>query len=391
MKFLPNYLDRYPAKMVTTLADKIVNDYVEQDSIILDPFCGSGAILKASQKKSNKLIGLDINPYAILLSNVKLNGFDSNKGLELLERILQDSKSDNKLLLTSYENVDYWFTASTLNKLYKIRFHLKKNNVFTTREGLGVLLAFALSIRLVSKADQRSPKPFISKIARENRKGKHFDPYMIVSDIFKKLCSLYGELSSTNVILNCKNATNADTIGIEKNSITHLITSPPYINAQDYFRNSKLELYFLEGIIPFSIKNIKSSFIGSEFGILSYPDSLNIENIDQAVHNILKTNKKLSMVVSKYFYDMNKVFDSTFDLLKKNGTFILVCGDNIVGGEIILTWQILNQMLESKGYKIVDTFTDKILKRSLAPNRMGHKSLIKDEKVTVFQKGLIGQ
>ena len=43
-------------------------------------------------------------------------------------------------------------------------------------------------------------------------------------------------------------------------------TSPPYLNAQDYFRNTKLELYILDGLIPYHMKELKYRFVGTECG-----------------------------------------------------------------------------------------------------------------------------
>jgi hypothetical protein len=386
MKKIPGYLDRYPAKMVTTLADKIVANYVENNSVILDPFCGSGAILKAAIKKRSRVYGIDINPYAILLSGVKLKGFNVQGANELLREIISKCKNNCDKLLTTYENIDYWFTPKTLEKLYKIRYCLSNFDITDSKEGQAVLLAFALTIRRVSKADQRSPKPFISKVSIEKRGGKHLDPYLEMVGILDKLSELYGNIINPNdIFLKCSDCTDSTNFKIKTKSITHLITSPPYINAQDYFRNSKLELYFLEGVLNFKVNDIKKLFIGTELGSLD-STSLEIKSIKDVVEKIAKNNNRLSMVVMKYFSDMNAVFDNTFNSLKKNGKLILVCGDNIVSGQNIKTWQILNEMAELKGYKIVDHFKDKILNRALAPSRMGHKSLIKDESVSVFLK-----
>jgi DNA modification methylase len=385
MKIIPSYLDRYPAKMVTTLADKIIDNYVDNKSLVLDPFCGSSAILKAAKNKNCSLYGFDINPYAILLSQVKLMGFDKEKAKLFVEKIIMKSKDQNDKLPTSYDNIEYWFTKSTLDKLLKLRYNLKISKT-DSPEGRAVLLAFALTIRLVSRADQRSPKPFISKKSIDMRKGKHFDPFLIIIDILQKLSNLYGDTEYSKIELKCLDSTSNKKIKIKEKSLTHIITSPPYINAQDYFRNSKLELFLLEDILPFSIKTIQHSFIGTERGELKIDGVSEFRNINRVASIVGENNLRLEKVVLKYFSDINKVLDNTYSLLKTNGKLILVCGDNVVAGKNIKTWQIINQMAESKGYEIIDSFKDKILNRSLAPNRMGHKSLIKDEKVTVFKK-----
>ena len=386
MKSIPSYLDRYPAKMVTTLADKIIDNYVTEDSVILDPFCGSGVILNAAQKKNSKVYGIDINPYAILLSSVKLNGFNYYNAKKILEKTIAACQKDDHTWNTNYANADYWFTPSTLNKLYRIRYNLKKNKANNSKEGLAILLSFALSLRLSSKADQRSPKPFISKIAIENRKGKHFDPYLIIADILEKLSFIYKDQSQSNAMLFCKNSLIKENYLINEETLSHIITSPPYINAQDYFRNSKLELFFLEGLLPYDVAEIKPLFIGSEIVAFDKQTQSHFDSVIAIEKKIEKNNKRLAIVVNKYFSQMNLVLENTYGLLRSKGNLILVCGDNIVAGQKIITWKILNDIATSKGYEIVDQFKDKIMKRSLPPNRLGHKSLMKDETITIFVK-----
>lgn len=77
MSKLPTYLDRYPAKMVSRLAAKLVSEFAENAQSLLDPFCGSGAVLIEAANRGIPTHGLDLNPYGVLLSKVKIEGFDS--------------------------------------------------------------------------------------------------------------------------------------------------------------------------------------------------------------------------------------------------------------------------------------------------------------------------
>ena len=47
---LASKLDRYPAKMVSKLADRLIERYASEAGSVLDPFCGSGAILVAAKR-----------------------------------------------------------------------------------------------------------------------------------------------------------------------------------------------------------------------------------------------------------------------------------------------------------------------------------------------------
>jgi hypothetical protein len=80
---------------------------------------------------------------------------------------------------------------------------------------------------------------------------------------------------------------------------------------------------------------------------------------------------------------------SAFRAIKRamcpGGTFVIVCGDNLIGGKRIVTWRVLNEMLVELGFAFFDSFEDTIRNRALAPSRCGHKGLIKQEVVSAFR------
>jgi hypothetical protein len=170
---------------------------------------------------------------------------------------------------------------------------------------------------------------------------------------------------------------------------THVITSPPYINAQDYFRNFKLELHLLEGVLPFNLDDIKERFIGTERGDLlaGIPED-QIRRQRQWLPQLaplVRQSPRSEAVVHRYLHDMGYAFDNIKACLEPKGTLVLVCGDNLIGGQRICTWRILMEMLGERGFELFDSFTDPIGDRLLAPKRCGHKGLIKEEVVQAFR------
>ena len=386
---LPTRLDRYPAKMVSRLADKLVSRYAINATSILDPFCGSGAVLVAGRRNGLPVTGIDLNPVAGLLSEIKLTGFSVKNATRLANKLVQSARKTNQIFPIRWESKNYWFTSATVEKYERLRAASRNLELNETIDGRAVLLAFALSIRVCSKADQRSPKPFISKKAIATRKGKHFDPYLKICSLLKELGKFYGvetDQKNCQVLLADVACNKAIPNLVGKHS--HIITSPPYINAQDYFRNFKLELHLLEGLLPFQTGDIQECFIGTERGdLLAGISSEQIQRQRERIPQIKKLAKKSprsEAIVHHYLHDMGNAFDIIKKCLKRNGTFVLVCGDNLIGGVRIRTWQILRDMLVERGFKQFDSFTDIIKDRILAPKRCGHKGLIKEEVILAF-------
>jgi hypothetical protein len=55
-----------------TLADRLAQEYVTKDSLVLDPFCGTGRTLFASLTQgARRVVGIDVNPLALLIARAK--------------------------------------------------------------------------------------------------------------------------------------------------------------------------------------------------------------------------------------------------------------------------------------------------------------------------------
>jgi hypothetical protein len=386
----PTHLDRYPAKMVSRLADRLVERYASNASRLLDPFCGSGAVLVAANRRGIPVTGVDLNPIAALFSTIKLNGFSANKASDLAHELIRTALGTKRILPIHWSAKHYWFTPLTVEKFERLRAASKHLNLQASGEGMAVLLSLSLSVRLCSRADQRSPKPFISKQAKEVRKRRHFDPYRTFLGVLQELSGLYGRPSlSANCQFILTDVTSDYSIQDQIGKHSHVITSPPYINAQDYFRNFKLELYLLERLLPYKIADLQHRFVGTERGnLLAQISKDTLQTNYQLLPRLKSLNRRaprLADVVHRYLYDMGKAFDIIKDCLAPNAVFVLVCGDNLIGGIRIRTWQVLRQMIEHRGFKLFDLFADRIQNRMLAPKRCGHKGLIKEEVVCAYR------
>ena len=386
---LATRLDRYPGKMVSRLAERLVQQYTRRGDSVLDPFSGSAAILVAANGAGLRVSGVDVNPIAELFYRVKIEGFDGTRAQELGKAWIAEAKQQAPLPI-EWSAKHYWFTPGTLKKFERLRAASKVVGLTDGPESWPVLLSYALAVRLCSRADQRSPKPFISAEARETRAGRHFDPNRVILELLGELSGLYGGGHKESVGQFVRGDVCDPNVRLGSiQEYTHVITSPPYINAQDYFRNFKLELYLLEEMLPFSVKDLRDQFVGTERGRLL--DRVPKESIERDIEWVpvlgtLRTRvPRLGAVVHRYLYDMGRAFDVVRERLESNACLVIVCGDNLIGGMRIPTWELLDKMLEEKGFALFDRFRDPIRDRLLAPARLGHKGLIKEEVVSAYR------
>ena len=388
---LATRLDRYPGKMVSRLADRLIRRYAAGADSVLDPFCGSGAIVVAADRAGLRVSGADLNPISELFYRVKVQGFDSARARALGKAWIAAAQRPIEPLPVDWNGKNYWFTPGTLDKFERLRAASRNVLLQGAPECWPVLLGYALAVRLCSRADQRSPKPFISQQARRSRAGRHFDPYGIMLKLLEDLSMLYGGGHGARVDSRfacadvCDPRRSLGSLGRH----SHVITSPPYINAQDYFRNFKLELHLLEDVLPFKVKDVKERFVGRERGRLL--EGVPTESIERdftlapALRSLKARNPRLCAVVHRYFYDMDNAFDTIRDTLDDDACLVVVCGDNLVGNVKICTWNVLHAIIEKKGFALFDRFRDPIRDRMLAPKRLGHRGLIKEEVISAYR------
>ena len=124
-----------------------------------------------------------------------------------------------------------------------------------------------------------------------------------------------------------------------------LVNSVPRLPAR-LLRNSKLELYLLEGVLPFRVNDIIHRFIGTERGvdrnILTGAKAEQRRRLIPELNYLEKHREEQAVVVHRYLDDMQRAFNTIRSLIEPGGTLVVVCGDNLIGGRRICTWRVLN-------------------------------------------------
>lgn len=386
--------DRYPAKMIPQMARFLIDEISKPGDTVLDPFCGSGSVLVESLLRERNAVGIDLNPLAVVFAKAKTILYDP----VLLGKQFQEILSRFATPVCPYQydflNSNYWFTPATLRKLGVIRtvldgylLELPPNYMFFWKA------VMASIVRECSRADTRGPKPFISKRARARRLGRHFDP-------IKMFQSTAWSWMNTECLYAAKLAKNGARAQVELGDSRHLssilgkqqvdavITSPPYLSAQDYYRSSKLQL-FVMGSSETDLKERSRTFIGSDR--ILYDKSL----LDKELPSVLAErtrdelaghNKKSACVFAQYVLDMSAVLDEISSLLKEGLSCAIVSGYNLVAGVVVRTPEVIVELAEMKGFKLRKCYKDKIRDRWVPTIRNGHSGVIDDEYLLMFQK-----
>ena len=127
-------LHQYPARMHPEIATRIIEKYATgSKTVILDPFMGSGGVLVEAMLHGNNSIGIDLNPFAVLLSKVKTTPLDPKKLQSIFSDIMDSSNADSKNNL-EYDNapeklknkLDFWYPSDPIKKLPILKNHVNQ-------------------------------------------------------------------------------------------------------------------------------------------------------------------------------------------------------------------------------------------------------------------------
>ncbi|MEM2899930.1 MAG: DNA methyltransferase [Thermoplasmata archaeon] len=91
----PIYLmHRYFARRPHNLFQALISHYTREGEIILDPFLGGGVTVVEGLSLSRKVIGVDLNPMAVMITELEVARIDLKELLEKYNRIISDVEKD---------------------------------------------------------------------------------------------------------------------------------------------------------------------------------------------------------------------------------------------------------------------------------------------------------
>ncbi len=391
--YMNHGLHEFPAKYIPQVPKWAIRKYSKEGQTILDPMCGSGTTLVEARLNSRNSYGIDIEPLACLLSKVKTTPLDPSQLRHehhaLLNRIRRGEKVETAL--RDFPNRDYWFRPEVTKDLANIKGMIDEIGDIDVRDFF--LVCLSSIIKRVSNADPE----FVYALAysKQMRKLDQQGRTINVEREFEKTCEkqlpgmieFCSKASKQNFCAVCQG--DARRIELDADSIDLAVTSPPYINAVDYVRAHKLEMYWL-GLIRTSTLELQQNFIGTERVKVSDYGTVHHSGIgilDDAVDRIYAGgDKRRAFVVFKFFDDMKQNLVEIRRVLRRGGRYVVVIGDGKVRGENVPTHEILSSIAKQEGFTLERTFGYIIRGRHMKIPRQGIGGLIEADWIVTLQK-----
>lgn len=357
-------LYNYPAKFIPQIIAYVVEKYTTPKMSIFDPFAGYGTVGVVSKVFGHDYELWDLNPMLEKLHEIAIMKIDRDVNVAMLMQDLQNSK-DN--FMPDWENIDYWFPQEFLPLLSKSWgfYHSTKDDFIKKL----ILIPLLKATRTFSFNDNQRQKLSTSPFARQrvekllSNGWKHMFYDSIESDLSQLLIKLkqYEELKPRNVKGIFKG--NMDVMHASlTNKHDILITSPPYLQAQEYIRNSKIDLSWL----GFSAQQIKE--LGKKE--IPYAEVEEVPIFSKTYQEYRKdiTESHLLKMYDRYFFGVLGAL-SRFSQNISSRMFLFVGSANVRNKNIPIH-QIFTEHFTALGWEHEATLTDKIVSKRLFSYRV---------------------
>ena len=385
----------YPAKFIPQIPRYFIKNYTSKENVILDPFCGCGTTLVEARLLEKDSYGIDINPLAQLLTKVKTTPLEQEELKQETDALLQRIREyEGEPWLVEFPNKDYWFEKNVQKELGVIKANIDKVTKREIRDFF--LVCLASIIRQCSNADPKISKPVFTKRMRK-LKDRKIEPLKYFKEKIKEYSNRTIALS-TYLKCYCERIAKAEVIGkdareieLANESVDLIVTSPPFISAQEYFRTTKFEIYWTGLADAKEIHELKRQLIGVErtskykYAELHLTSNPQLDNIIKKIYAI---DKQRAYILYQYFIEMEKAFIEFKRVLAKNKYFVITIGDNIVRKIPVRTHELIMDIAESKnvGFKCERVGYDVIKAHALMTKRNVTGGVMNLEWAMVFRK-----
>ena len=303
----------YVGRMKPSLAHWLVRLCSKPGDIVLDPFCGIGTVPLEADLLKRRALGVELNPYALVISRAKFDRRPLAEQVEWLRKVKLDlSAVDIKSIPNS---IKQFYHEKTLRELFALKKKIKEENrIFL----LGCLLGISHGHRpqyLSSVTGYIVPY----KHAKFKPEYKPVIPRMI-QKVYRTYSSPFPKDSSGEII-----KADARFLPLKKESIDAVVSSPPYYSTIDYVDSNWLRLQLLG--LDEEQKNLKEELIQHK---------------------------------RTYLHEMEKVGVELRRVLRPGALCVFVLGDFPKNKVVVNTAEEIGRLFSELGFLTLGTIADEI-------------------------------
>lgn len=358
----------YPASFIPQVVRYCLDEFTEPHDWVLDPFAGSGVVAVECFITKRHATLVDINPITSSLVEARILIPHEDARFEMRQLLLKSLSYKGKPFIPKWKNLTYWHPSSeTVEFLTKLWGYIH----YECSSYLKPLLIFAaLDVtRFLSYADDIVPKLFKSR--RKTRKLNE----LLAVDWKKIAVKKYQKVADDylNAVFELKKYAKEEEPITEVHSPQDIetwnptrdykliVSSPPYLQAQEYIRSSKIDLYWL----GYDDNEIRK-FSKLEIPYRAPKGRVHTPTLDIIRDKVIELDRAdLTKLFDSYFYFMLTNFQKVSRNLLPEGHLCIFVGEPTIGGINVPLWKIICEYFRAYGFIEENVFEDRIIARKL--------------------------
>lgn len=227
----------YPARMHPSIAAVALDAFARSGDLVLDPFCGSGTVLVEARLRGLESTGIDLNPLALRIAEVKTDRRDA-ESRERFHRTLLDvaARSEARVRARTYARAPLsredasWYAPHVLKELAGLRQEILAVGHTRDRRALEIVMSsllVKLSLQRADTTERATDKRIRKGLSTELfvRKGEELVERWEALDAACPARSPIPELVWENA---------ADLPALQGDRFGLVLSSPPYGGTYDY-------------------------------------------------------------------------------------------------------------------------------------------------------------
>ena len=392
---------RYYGKLIPAIPAFAIERFSAPGELVFDPFCGSGTVGVEALLHGRRFLGVEINPLAQRIADVKTRRLDPGRLRALLARLgellPQVSAEVTEADLPFLRNRDHWFRPDVQRDLVRLRRAI--DALFTETPDGGCrdffLVTLSAVIRNVSNADTMHVFPGVSKRMRALIGAGDFCPDTVPAYLraAKKRIACYEDYAGgdTEAEILCGDCTALD-LSAREGTAALCVTNPPYISSVRYIETLKLEMYWM-GLIGSAAEYdaLAHRMLGNdrlrraEYAALP---ATGCAEIDALAQRLWALDRKSGYIAAAFFRQMEQAIRQIARVLRPGGTAVVKISDSRMRGVLVETGRFLTLLAEKNGFAARDAFSDEINahSRSLTLARNTYSDVITQDYILVWEK-----
>ena len=368
-------LYKYPAKFIPQVIAYALTSYGRPGMSVIDPFAGYGTVGTVARLCGNSYELWDINPLLKYLHSVAImHPIEVDSDALVLNMAMYTEP-----FIPDWPNITYWYPEQFLPMLSKAWgfYHSLENDELKQI----LLIPLLKTTRYFSYNDEKRQKLSRSPVAQkrvtklESQDWQHIFVAMILRNVNQILTRLdeYQRLRPKPVKYTIHAGIDASACDIEGEHDI-LITSPPYLQAQEYIRASKMDLFWL-GYSKVAIRELgKKEFPYQDvprFPIQSSTYCKFLENIKEP---------HMVQLYERYFSGVLGTLTRLQEHISKN--LLLFVGPATIRTVPIPIDRIFTEHFEAIGWTHEITLVDTIVARAMFFYRVNPATGVKDNRMS---------